>query len=196
MTVFQKCFKKFLPRKLTLSVPCVTITVLEVLFWVNKNPHFMMELEHNPPYWGSGQVWQTATSTTGPHGPVVDAWLKAQMSQWNMEWPVDAAYLRCDPLQLQCCKILNEHFPGRRSKFPDTSCTINMPQCSPDLTIPHTSLRGLDQRTAAVSHCCTSNKCGKLWYRPSPSLLHSWCKTRYHRTVYRVWRPTYHHNDV
>jgi hypothetical protein len=110
MTVFQKCFKKFLPRKLTLSVPCVTITVLEVLFWVNKNPHFTMELEHNPPYWGSGQVWQTATSTTGPHGPVVDTWLKAQLSQWNMEWPVDAAYLRCDPLQLQCCKILNEIF--------------------------------------------------------------------------------------
>jgi hypothetical protein len=65
------------------------------------------------------------------------------------------------------------------------SCTITMPQCSPELTAPHTSLRGLNQRT----DCCTS-------------LLHQWqvhqavvqnctiitpqlmqgksCKTRYH----------------
>lgn len=58
MTVFQKCLKGLFHKKLTLSVPHVTITVLELLFWVNWNPHFMMELEHNPPYWGSGQVQQ------------------------------------------------------------------------------------------------------------------------------------------
>jgi hypothetical protein len=49
-TVFQKCFEKFLPQKLTMSAPSVTVTAPEVLFQGNENSHFMMELEHNAPY--------------------------------------------------------------------------------------------------------------------------------------------------
>jgi hypothetical protein len=89
-----------------------------IVFWAKENPHFMIALEHNPPYMILS-VGETVTCMTGPPDrPVKTALYKVMLKAWLI--PELGARTKMNNLWLQhdgapthftsdVCNILNVH---------------------------------------------------------------------------------------
>jgi hypothetical protein len=188
-----------------------------VVFWAKENPHFMVELEHNPPH---VMLWagMTATHLIGPYffdGPVNTAFCAEMLEVLLIPQRKDRGLMEDVWLQhdgapahftLTMCDILNEHFPG---------CWIGCSSpTSPARHYPgHHVVLILPDRTtlcAALSRdkwlrtvVTTITSCAELWNRRS---VHHHCATNAlahvtqnmaaHQAVFQTGRCTYRSSYV